>query len=278
MIILGYQGIGKSTMAGKQDCIDLESGNFWVNGERCNKWARVYCNIAEHLSNQGYTVFMSSHEVVRDTLEKDINSNLFSGKVYVIYPDLSLKASWITRLKRRFDQSHLEKDYRAYRNAYDMFDENISDLASWSCAERIPITDMNYNLSTIVDQLQVLHHSEVCSYVNEEWRPIKGHEGHYEISNFGRVRSLPVESKITRRGKEELWLRKSKILKPICTTAAGSPYAHLYDLNKNRTSILVKCLVASAFLGYEGSPRNIVNIDGNRYNCRVDNLRIKGKQ
>ena len=29
MIVIGYQGIGKSTLKGY---IDLESGNFWYNG------------------------------------------------------------------------------------------------------------------------------------------------------------------------------------------------------------------------------------------------------
>lgn len=30
MVIVGYQGIEKTTVAGKDLCIDLESGNFWV--------------------------------------------------------------------------------------------------------------------------------------------------------------------------------------------------------------------------------------------------------
>lgn len=35
MIIIGYQGIGKSTLAKNSlKYIDLESGNFWINGER----------------------------------------------------------------------------------------------------------------------------------------------------------------------------------------------------------------------------------------------------
>ena len=51
MIIIGYQGIGKSTLAGKDNkFIDLESGNFWVNGERVENWYIPYCQIAEHLS------------------------------------------------------------------------------------------------------------------------------------------------------------------------------------------------------------------------------------
>ena len=34
MIIIGYQGVGKSTLANKDDkFIDLESSSFWVKGE-----------------------------------------------------------------------------------------------------------------------------------------------------------------------------------------------------------------------------------------------------
>ena len=66
MIVIGYQGIGKSSLAGKNNCIDLESGNFWVDGKRSDDWYKIYCNIALHLHRQGFTVFTSSHQVVRD--------------------------------------------------------------------------------------------------------------------------------------------------------------------------------------------------------------------
>lgn len=56
MIFIGYQGIGKSTLAGYNRYIDLESGNFWINGKRDENWYIPYCNIAEHLSEQGYRV------------------------------------------------------------------------------------------------------------------------------------------------------------------------------------------------------------------------------
>ena len=58
MIISGYQGIGKSSLAGSHNCIDLESGNFWIDGVRDNDWYKPYCKIANHLSEQGYIVFV----------------------------------------------------------------------------------------------------------------------------------------------------------------------------------------------------------------------------
>lgn len=97
MIIIGYQGIGKSTLAGKNKCIDLESGNFWFydletyQKVRHNDWYVPYCNIANHLSEQGYTVFTSSHEVVRNELKKS------KEDVFIIYPSIELKDEWIKK-------------------------------------------------------------------------------------------------------------------------------------------------------------------------------------
>jgi ABC-type cobalamin/Fe3+-siderophores transport system ATPase subunit len=71
MIVVGYQGIGKSSMAkNNADVIDLESGNFWVDGKRIDDWYKIYANIAKHLSDQGKIVFTSSHKVFRDYLNE----------------------------------------------------------------------------------------------------------------------------------------------------------------------------------------------------------------
>lgn len=70
MIIIGYQGIGKSTLS--SIClkyIDLESSVFWIDGKRHDDWYIAYTQIAENLSRQGYVVFVSSHEVVRNALK-----------------------------------------------------------------------------------------------------------------------------------------------------------------------------------------------------------------
>lgn len=139
MILVGYQGVGKSTLAGKGKYIDLESGNFWVNGRRSNNWYKVYCNIAEHLSAQGYNVFVSSHEVVREQLRNS------EEKVVVIYPSLELKDFWIQKLKTRLEESKLTKDYKAYMNAVDKYEENIKDLMNED-HDHVVIDDKDYNL------------------------------------------------------------------------------------------------------------------------------------
>lgn len=147
MIVVGYQGIGKSTLAGKDGCIDLESSNFRVDGIRYDDWYKYYCQIANHLSQQGYTVFVSSHDVVRYELKK------YDEAVVVIYPSLRLRDSWVDKLRTRYKQTDLEKDYRAYMNAEDRYFSNIEELRD-SGFETYEITDMSYNLGDIIRELR----------------------------------------------------------------------------------------------------------------------------
>ena len=142
MIIIGYQGIGKSTLAGKDNkFIDLESGNFWVNGERVENWYIPYCQIAEHLSKQGYIVFTSSHQCVRDWFK-----NHGTQIVVTCFPSLELKDKWIEKLERRYNESHLEKDYKALMNAKDRYEQNFLELKNEKNFYQFEIQDMNYSL------------------------------------------------------------------------------------------------------------------------------------
>ena len=146
MIISGYQGIGKSTLAGKNNCIDLESGNFWVDGKRADDWYKVYCQIANHLSEQGYVVFVSSHEVVRKELEKS------KEQVFAIFPSIDIKDAWIRKLEERYNKTKLDKDYRALMNAKDRYKENITELMRGNL-KFYEITKMTYQLESIIDYL-----------------------------------------------------------------------------------------------------------------------------
>lgn len=150
MIVIGYQGIGKSTLAGRDNkFIDLESGNFWVDGKRADDWYKPYCNIAEHLSKQGYIVFTSSHEVVRKQLE---NSNEI---IVLVYPSIELKDEWIDKLEERYAMSKLEKDYKALMNAVDRYEENIKELSESNhkyC--RVVLTKMDYDLEAALIRLK----------------------------------------------------------------------------------------------------------------------------
>ena len=141
MIVIGYQGIGKSSIAGRdRKFIDLESGNFWVDGKRAEDWYKPYCQIAEHLSRQGYIVFTSSHEVVRKQLERS------REVVVLVYPSLALKNLWIDKLENRYWETSLDKDYKALMNAKDRYEENIQELEDSHINYKIVLKDADYDL------------------------------------------------------------------------------------------------------------------------------------
>ena len=141
MIVVGYQGIGKSTLAGRDHkFIDLESGNFWVDGKRADDWYKPYCRIAEHLSQPGYVVFVSSPEVVRKQLLAT------SEAVVVAYPALELKSMWIDKLENRYSDTGLEKDYKALMNAKDRYEENIHELEPCDLPVKMKLKNCDYDL------------------------------------------------------------------------------------------------------------------------------------
>lgn len=148
MIIIGYPGIGKSTLAGRDNkYIDLESGCFWVDGKRADDWYVAYCQVAEHLSRQGYVVFVSSHEVVRKQLVKSTED------VAVVYPALELRDEWIDRLEHRYQGSGLKKDYKALMNAKDRYNDNIYELINCEIPYKICLLSMKYDLKFLVDNI-----------------------------------------------------------------------------------------------------------------------------
>ncbi|HEC2064247.1 TPA: HNH endonuclease [Klebsiella oxytoca] len=108
---------------------------------------------------------------------------------------------------------------------------------------------------------------------DEIWLEIEGFEGRYEISNFGRVRSVGRFVNMMRRngiiGKK--W-KKERILK---THTWGAPYPGIVllsdDMKRHRKAI--HQLVAKAFLPNPMGYLIVDHIDSNSHNARVDNLR-----
>lgn len=151
MIVIGYQGIGKSTLAAKSfRYIDLESSSFWFDDPETKQkirhimWYAMYCNVAEDLSRQGYTVFVSSHQPVRERLLKS------DEYVITCVPSLDLKDKWIKKLRLRYENSGLEKDYKAYMNAADSFTENVTEMMN-SGFDVLEVEDMDYDLKKLLE-------------------------------------------------------------------------------------------------------------------------------
>lgn len=144
MIIIGYQGIGKTTLCkNRYDCIDLESSALKVNGIRADNWYEHYCMIARWLSKQGYTVFLSSHKEVRMWLDSH-NENYCA-----IVPATSLQAQWLHRLEQRMKNDSCDKNIAAFMNAKYRYIDNVNEISA-DAPKTYIITDMQYILADIV--------------------------------------------------------------------------------------------------------------------------------
>ena len=150
MIIVGYPGIGKSTLAGRESgCIDLESSDF-KELFPVGQWVVPYCTMAENLAKQGFTVFVSSHEAVRSCFYMRETKDLG-----FIYPSLEMREEWIYKLLDRADDTKLEKDIRAYKRAEACYLLDIKRMREM--AKHYPhceIESLDYDLLKMVDTLE----------------------------------------------------------------------------------------------------------------------------
>ncbi len=149
MIIVGYPCIGKSTYAAshRYKAIDLESSNFIKDGS----WVESYCNVAIHLSEHGYDVFVSSHDAVRKQLLKSDYKDIFA-----IYPSIEIKEKWIKKLNYRFLLTEVDKDYRAWKRALHHYDEDIAKLKedAKGFSGFYEISGGRYDLTVILDEFE----------------------------------------------------------------------------------------------------------------------------
>jgi len=104
---------------------------------------------------------------------------------------------------------------------------------------------------------------------NEEiWKDIEGYEGLYQVSNFGRIKSLSRKFYTTNNGYV---ITKTKILK---TGLSHNGY-HLISIsnkNKKRKTFRVNRLIALCFIPNPNNLPEVNHKDGNKNNNNASNL------
>ena len=105
-------------------------------------------------------------------------------------------------------------------------------------------------------------------FENEIWKPVVGYEDKYEVSNKGRVRSLPYKrTSFNGRVMCEFTVTP-KVLNPY-RTGRGQGYPTVCLLRKNHK---VHRLVARAFIPNPDNLPEVNHIDGDKSNNCVENL------
>jgi broad-specificity NMP kinase len=167
MIVIGYPGVGKTTLCGrKKGTIDLESIFFHGSAKEKN-WEQLYCEVALDLSRQGYIVFVSSHHEVCEKIICLRNPDI--DEVVAVYPESNerMKTQWIQRLRNRVDMDQQisygkgsnigaaldEKDKHALKRAEDHYFVDTSAMSKLPFC-RIELSTMQYDLLKEIAEVQ----------------------------------------------------------------------------------------------------------------------------
>ena len=104
--------------------------------------------------------------------------------------------------------------------------------------------------------------------MSECWKYIIGYEGLYEVSNLGRIRSLP---RLTGARNNKTRLVKGKVLKPYLQNN-GYEIVDLFLSPNNKKHFLVHRLVAEAFIPNPDNLQEVNHKDEDKCNNNIDNL------
>ena len=103
--------------------------------------------------------------------------------------------------------------------------------------------------------------------MSEEWRDVIGYEGLYQVSSFGRIRSIDRTTLRVNGTKA----RFKGVNRKLSETKEGYNTLSLQKNSKPRTNLAHR-LVAQAFIPNLSNKATVNHIDGNKKNNHVSNL------
>ena len=110
-------------------------------------------------------------------------------------------------------------------------------------------------------------HEKEAENPSEEWRPVKGYDGLYEISNLARVRSVDTIKEFkTQLGNPATCRCYGKVLKQNLTNSGY--YFVLLTNHKNKKTCYIHRMVAEAFIP---NPDNLPVVN-HKDECKTNNL------
>ena len=147
MIIIGYPGIGKSTLASNNPeayCY-LSANDYKIYDN--SVWMDRYCQDAIDEEPYSDVVFVDYYDEVLDRL------NETNSRVIVVAPALDLRDEWVKKLLRRYQQTFQTTHYYDYSRVEHVYDKDVQ-YALENAREFYVIRNMKYKLHSILDELR----------------------------------------------------------------------------------------------------------------------------
>ena len=110
--------------------------------------------------------------------------------------------------------------------------------------------------------------------MSEVWKPIKGYEGIYEVSSYGRVRSLERSISLRNRHGEYVRVEKGRIMaqKLQNTDRLQVNLRKVVNGKRLRKTFYVHRLVAEAFVPNPDNKPTVNHINEDHHDNRAENL------
>lgn len=110
----------------------------------------------------------------------------------------------------------------------------------------------------------------VILMTNEVWKPVKGYEGLYEVSDLGNIRSLDREVEVS--NGRTAWVRKYPGKEIAKTPQVGGYLRTRLSIKGKSSTPLIHRVVLEAFVGECPEGMETRHLDGDPTNNRLSNL------